>query len=96
MRSFGWSAKNKFPCSSQVGPSVKAKSPASFCSLAPGATTLSAAAGINTAISVANIAGSHFMRGGQFAASAASNPSKTRLVFAGWLAHVEPAIFAAR
>jgi len=43
MRLFGWSVKKTLPLASHVGPSVKAKSPASFSSFAPGAITLYAA-----------------------------------------------------
>jgi hypothetical protein len=39
MRSFGWSTKKTLPFLSHVAPSVNAKSPASFWSFAPGATT---------------------------------------------------------
>src|SRR4051812_34917741 len=40
MRSLGWSVKKTLPSASAAGPSVKAKSPASFSNLAPGAIRL--------------------------------------------------------
>src|SRR5262245_66039450 len=43
MRSLGWSVKKTLPSASAAGPSVNWKSPASFSTLAPEATGLSAA-----------------------------------------------------
>src|SRR4030095_15576311 len=41
MRSLGWSVNSTFPSGSHVGPSVNAKPPASFSTVASGATTRS-------------------------------------------------------
>src|SRR5688572_27659857 len=41
MRSLGWSVNSTFPSASHVGPSVNAKPPASFSTVASGATTRS-------------------------------------------------------